>query len=230
MADASTGSREQILKRVRAAVKQTAPKQGCPTLVSPDFGETGWGSRLSSITGPVFPPVTDPLARFQEECAANHTECTLTEDRNGTVAVLQQVLASLPDGELFAQDSAELHELLSHAAGARPLRWSSQGAPAKSSQATISLCEALVAMTGSVLVSSRCGGRGISVVAPCHVVIAHLRQLVPDLESALARAHQIAFDNSFVGLISGCSRTADIEKLLVIGAHGPRRVVVILEK
>ena len=86
-------------------------------------------------------------------------------------------------------------------------------------------------MTGSVLVSSAgCGGRGASVVAPCHIVVAHAGQLVLDLEAALARAGQIAFDNSYVGLISGSSRTADIEKRLIIGVHGPRRLVVIIEE
>jgi L-lactate dehydrogenase complex protein LldG len=212
MADANIGSRERILNRVRAAVKQAAPKH------------------VVKESGPIFPPVTDPLERFQAEAAANYMECIVTADRAGTATALQDVLASLPEGEVFVQDAQELHELLSRAGEGRALRWSNEGAPAESSQATVSLCEALVAMTGSVLVSSGCGGRGISVVAPCHIVVARLDQLVPDLESALARAREIAFDHSFLGLVSGCSRTADIEKKLVIGAHGPRRVVIIIQE
>lgn len=39
----------------------------------------------------------------------------------------------------------------------------------------------------------------------------------------------MAAQNSYVGLITGSIRTADIEKILVVGAHGPRRLVVILE-
>jgi L-lactate dehydrogenase complex protein LldG len=205
------GAREQILARVRAAVQTPAPR------------------RTSTATGPIFPPVTNALERFQVECAANYMEVVLTPDRDATAAVLQQVIASLPPGELFIQDAPELRSLAS-AAGDRTLRWSTEGPPAESSQATVSLCDALVAMTGSLLVSSGCGGRGASVVAPCHIVVAHAEQLVPDLEAALARARQIAWDNSYVGLITGSSRTADIEKLLVIGAHGPRRVVVIVQQ
>jgi len=206
------GAREEILRRVREAVKKAAP-------------------RLDAIaTGPLFSPIPNPLERFQTECAANFMETILTPDRAGTAAALRQVLASLPPGEIFLQDTPELRQL-APAVQERSVRWSSEGGPAESSQATISLCEALVALTGSVLVSSMgCGGRGASVVAPCHVVVAHAAQLVLDLEAALTHARQIAFDNSYVGLITGSSRTADIEKRLIIGAHGPRRLVVLIEQ
>jgi L-lactate dehydrogenase complex protein LldG len=215
MATADSGSREQILERVRRAVKQPAPR------------------RAGNSAGPIFAPIADPLGRFQNECAANYTECILTQD---VAAALRQVLNSLPEGEIFLQDAPGLRKLIdadNNDAGnnpARPLRWSSEGAPRESSQATVSLCEALVAISGSVLVSSRnCGGRGISVVAPCHIVVARRDQLVADLDAALQRARQVAPDSSYVGLITGSSRTADIEKLLVIGAHGPRRLVVIVQ-
>jgi L-lactate dehydrogenase complex protein LldG len=81
-------------------------------------------------------------------------------------------------------------------------------------------------------VSSACGGRGASVVAPCHIVVARASQLVPDLETALGNAteEQRLEKNSFACIISGSSRTADIEKILVQGAHGPIRLVVIVEK
>jgi len=212
MASTNVGSREQILERVRSALQQSAPR--------PE----------SNPAAPIFPPVADPLSRFQEECAANYTECILASGAAGTAAALQQVLASLPDGEVFLQDVPVLRKLMEVAPSARPLRWSNEGGPGESSQATVSLCEALVAMSGSVLVSSRnCGGRGISVVAPCHVVLAGIDQLLPDLDAALDRIRQIAPHSSFVGLITGTSRTSDIEKKLVIGAHGPQRVVVILQ-
>ncbi|HMK31565.1 MAG TPA: LUD domain-containing protein, partial [Terriglobales bacterium] len=111
--------------------------------------------------------------------------------------------------------------------------WSSQGPPAEACQATVTQAEALVAMTGSILVSSLgCGGRGSSVVAPCHIVVARVQQLVPTIEQALALVKErgLPARSSFVGLITGCSRTADIEKLLVIGAHGPRRLAVVLQQ
>jgi L-lactate dehydrogenase complex protein LldG len=95
----------------------------------------------------------------------------------------------------------------------------------------VTLAEALIAQTGSILVSASCGGRGASVVAPCHIVYATTAQLVPDLANALSRAwnDRMLDRNSFACVISGSSRTADIEKILVQGAHGPRRLVVILQ-
>ena len=113
----------------------------------------------------------------------------------------------------------------------RKIIWSSAGPPPESAQATISLCEALIAQTGSIFVSSACGGRGASIVAPVHIVYATLDQLVPDLETTLLAAtrNQTLSRSSFAGVISGSSRTADIEKILVQGAHGPRRLVVILQ-
>jgi len=74
-------------------------------------------------------------------------------------------------------------------------------------------------------------GRGASVIAPCHIVYATGAQLVPDLVTALScLSRQRKLDcNSFACVISGSSRTADIEKILVQGAHGPRRLSVILQ-
>jgi L-lactate dehydrogenase complex protein LldG len=69
------------------------------------------------------------------------------------------------------------------------------------------------------------------VIAPCHIVYAKVAQLIPDLATALrAVSQQRKLDrNSFACVISGSSRTADIEKILVQGAHGPRRLAVILQ-
>ncbi len=215
MASSKVGSREQILGRVRRAMAETAPR------------------REGNAAGPIFAPVEneDALARFLSECEATATECIQASGVAGTAAALQQVLNSLPEGEVYLQDTPALRKLTPPASVAgRTLRWSSEGAPREESQATVSLCEALVALSGSIMVSSRnCGGRGISVVAPCHVVLAGVDQLVNDLEAALERIRQVAPYSSYVGLITGTSRTSDIEKKLVRGAHGPRRVVVILQ-
>jgi len=209
-------SRERILERIRAAVQSPAPRQPA---AAPD-GRA------------IFSPVGDALERFQSECAANLTECLVTSDNTASAATIEGVLASLPPGELFVQDAPELRRMARAWQAGRGMRWSSEGGPGEASQATLTLAEVLVAATGSILVSASCGGRGASVVAPCHIVLARLEQLVPDLETAMARVYErgTAFRNSFMGLITGSSRTADIEKLLVIGAHGPRRLVVVVQR
>lgn len=211
-------ARERILARVRAALRTPAPYHAKTDPVAANV--------------PIFAPVAGPLARFQKECAANVTECMLAPDLRATSAAIVEILAALPEGEIFIQDAPALRGIAPSWQSSRAIRWSNEGAPREESQATITLCEALVALTGSVLVSSACGGRGASVVAPVHIVVAGVNQIVPDLDSAFAQMRQrrTALDNSYVCLITGSSRTADIEKILVMGAHGPRRLIVLLSQ
>ncbi len=90
-------------------------------------------------------------------------------------------------------------------------------------------CEFLVARLGSIMVSSKTSRR-MNVYPEVHVVIAHSRQLVDDLKDAFA-AVQNKYSGklpSLLSVITGPSRTADIEKTLVMGAHGPRELFLLL--
>lgn len=92
-------------------------------------------------------------------------------------------------------------------------------------------CEALVARLGSIMVSTgQMAGRQIFIFPEIHIVFARASQLVSDLKDALLRLKK-KYDRrmpSMVTLISGPSRTADIEKTLVMGAHGPKELYVFL--
>jgi L-lactate dehydrogenase complex protein LldG len=95
----------------------------------------------------------------------------------------------------------------------------------------ISLCEYLVARTGSVLVTSKqSSGRRLPGFANYHVVIAYTSQLVYTIKEALTGIKKKYGNNlpSMIINISGPSRTADIEKTLVQGAHGPKEIYVFL--
>ena len=210
----SNPSREQILERIRAGLQ-------VPALAHDD----------RKFEAQIFEPVQNPLERFQQECKANLMECLLVDGQAASSQTLALVLQSLSQGEIYVQDSPGLRRLIEASGTKRVIRWSSEGAPKESSQATITLADALIAQTGSIFVSASCGGRGASVVAPCHIVVGRVSQLVPDLETALrnATAEQRLENNSYACVISGSSRTADIEKILVQGAHGPIRLVVIVD-
>lgn len=96
---------------------------------------------------------------------------------------------------------------------------------------SVTACEALIAQTGSVLITSAgCGGRAISILPPHHVVVANRDQLLPDLLSAFALMRQKygAHYPSTISFITGPSRTGDIERILVLGAHGPKRLTILL--
>ena len=95
----------------------------------------------------------------------------------------------------------------------------------------ITQCESLIAQTGSVLVTNRsCGGRALSVLPPHHVVIARREQLLPDLTAALSQMREKYADDypTMMSFITGPSRTGDIERILVLGAHGPKRLTVLV--
>lgn len=98
-------------------------------------------------------------------------------------------------------------------------------------EAAITSCELLVARTGSIMMSTaQQSGRSVSVYAPVHICIAYTRQLVYDIKDALQLMKDKYPDHwpSLVTLATGPSRTADIEKTLVVGVHGPKEVYVFL--
>lgn len=97
--------------------------------------------------------------------------------------------------------------------------------------AAITGCEYLIARTGSMVLSSgQLSGRTTSVYAPVHICIAYTSQLVYDIGDGLQqlRSHYGQHFPSMVTLATGPSRTADIEKTLVVGVHGPKEVFCFL--
>ena len=96
---------------------------------------------------------------------------------------------------------------------------------------SITGCEALVARTGSIVLSSAApDGRTTSVYAPIHICVAYTRQLVVDIKDAFNLLREKYGNNlpSLISFATGPSRTADIEKTLVVGVHGPGEVYLFL--
>jgi L-lactate dehydrogenase complex protein LldG len=99
------------------------------------------------------------------------------------------------------------------------------------SDVSITSCESLVARTGSMVLSAAMTeGRTASVYAPVHICIARTSQLVYDVKDALQLIQQKYSNNlpSLITFATGPSRTADIEKTLVVGVHGPKEVYCFL--
>ena len=95
----------------------------------------------------------------------------------------------------------------------------------------VTACEYLVSRLGSIMISSAsASGRRMMVYPEIHIVIAYTSQLVHDIKTAL-RKMKLKYQNklpSLISVISGPSRTADIEKTLVMGAHGPKEIYLFL--
>jgi len=95
----------------------------------------------------------------------------------------------------------------------------------------ITAVDFLVARTGSIVLSTAtAGGRRLSVLPPFHIAIATAAQLVVSLDDALKAYHERGESSrsSYATIITGPSRTSDIEKILVLGAHGPKRLAVMV--
>ena len=101
----------------------------------------------------------------------------------------------------------------------------------ENTEMVISGCEYLVADLGAIVVSSaQAGSRRMFCYPPVHVVIADASQMVGTLDDAYTLLLE-KYKNrlpSLISIIAGPSRTADIEKTLVLGAHGPKRIFVCL--
>jgi L-lactate dehydrogenase complex protein LldG len=206
----ANSARARILRRIRCGPQ--VPFDAAPVSLEQIYGSIG-----------------DPMARFLEECAANLTEVKRTRDWAASLFALRASLQAVPDGQIYVEDAPPLRAF-AEAFHNREVLYSSAGRAPENCQATVTLCDGLVAQSGSIVSSSRHGGRCGSIVAPVHLVYATTDQLVPDISTALRNAMSAGLiQASYFGLISGSSRTADIEKILVQGAHGPRKVVLILE-
>jgi L-lactate dehydrogenase complex protein LldG len=165
---------------------------------------------LPPTNAPIFPSVTSPEARFREEFAALKSELI----ENG------EQLAGFLKG--FAKIATDGSNLVGKAIG-------EANASVRECDLGVTSCDCLVAQTGSIIVSTlSAGGRALSVLPPTHLVIARREQIVPDLATAMALLRK-RYDKhwpSALSVITGPSRTADIEKILVMGAHGPKRLTL----
>ncbi|MEN9523780.1 MAG: hypothetical protein RL065_2157 [Bacteroidota bacterium] len=97
--------------------------------------------------------------------------------------------------------------------------------------AGITTCETLVARTGTITLSSKQqSGRVLGIYPPVHIVVAFTGQVVNDIKDSLSAIKEKYPEQipSLINFATGPSRTADIEKTLVVGVHGPKEVFVFL--
>lgn len=93
----------------------------------------------------------------------------------------------------------------------------------------VSTCECLIGRTGSIVLSSREQTRSAPAYAPVHIVLAKAGQIAIDLKDAITwLRHKYAKLPSAISIVTGPSRTADIEGELVMGVHGPKQLYVFL--
>jgi L-lactate dehydrogenase complex protein LldG len=93
----------------------------------------------------------------------------------------------------------------------------------------VAAAEFAVAETGSVAIHEPADDRGKCFLAERLWLLVPENALVPTLDAALLRINElIAAGASHPVLMTGPSRTADIERVLTIGVHGPRALVIVI--
>jgi len=223
-------SKAAILQRIREALKELAPVPG----------HHGEGALPHAESPKEFrnwlPVVADGIDARIDAFAKNSAELKTEFHVLATRRELPSRLAMLAAANDWKRVAVHAGELIDAAVPAMNLpTFKTDGGYDKSElercDAGITECDALVAQTGSVLVTSRsAGGRALSVLPPHHVVLATRAQVVADMPAAFALLRERYSTNwpSFISFITGPSRTGDIERILVLGAHGPKRLTVLL--
>lgn len=206
----SSSSKERMLTSIRKALTHPID-QPYPLLENVDFHFKYKGEDLAVL--------------FAEKFTALLGKFSYCEHEKDLVNQIHALVSERGWNDLYCTDPQILD------------RFSSYGFPYFSDtslaqcDASITNCELLIARTGSMMLSSTASsGRTTSVYAPVHICIAKTSQLVFDLNDALKYLQKKYGEQlpSMVSFATGPSRTADIEKTLVVGVHGPKEVFCFL--
>lgn len=223
--------REKIFARIREALTVQAPLPG-------HHGETGhhpsFKGAPSALAREWLPPTGDTfeerLARFRSNATDLKATFYLANNREELAKLLIE-LRDVEGWKKVASHGGELTDAACTTLGLPVCRTDQKYDvnELEGCDAGITECDALVAQTGSVLVTNRsAGGRALSVLPVHHVVIARREQLLRDLPAAFELLKKKYANDypSMISFITGPSRTGDIERILVLGAHGPKKLTI----
>jgi L-lactate dehydrogenase complex protein LldG len=196
-------AKENILKKIRQALSNPAP------LPFPQ----------SEGTSSIFPVAPDDLeVVFAEEFVKLQGKFAFCTDEKDMLQQVQKLIAERQWTKIYCNED-KWNAVLSNTINLAGC------------DASVTGCEFLVARTGTIVMSAaQQSGRTVSVYAPVHICIAFTNQLVFDIKDALQILKEKYAGNmpSLITFASGPSRTADIEKTLVTGVHGPKEVYCFL--
>jgi L-lactate dehydrogenase complex protein LldG len=223
--DDNRAARDEVLARVRTALGRAAPDAAARERALAYIAAHGQGPR------PGMP--ADLVGRFLERA----TDMASTVERiarlsDVPVAVARYLDALALPPELASQKShegvcwPELANLDWAGAGLRIEARPTEGAD----RLGITGCFCAVAETGTLVFTTSAATPTASMLLPdTHVCVVRADQVVSGLEEAFARVRAVhGSPPRAINFVSGPSRTGDIEQTIVLGAHGPFRVHILL--
>ena len=214
-----SGAREHMLANIRAALNRAGPL--------PESVARSLQGRLSRPRANLKPAIgADPIARFVEMITAVNGKVT----RIASIDKVAEVVAAhlqhfdLGDALVVAPDPA-----------LEGIPWSNRlsverRAATGEDRLSVTGAYAGVAETGSlVLISSAQSPTTLNFLPDDHVIVVRESGIVPHIEDVWARmrSDKLAMPRT-VNFITGPSKTGDVEMIIQEGAHGPRRLHVIL--
>ena len=204
-----SSSKENILKKIRQALSHPVPVP---------FPK-------SEGNNSVFQQQTDDLEiQFAEEFTRLLGKFAFCINEAEFAVQLKQLITEKKWGNIYCNEEKLFH-IISHSAP-----YQVDKSTLADCDASITTCEYLIARTGTIVMSTAQTGRTVSVYAPVHICIAYTNQLIYDTKDALQLLKEKYAGNipSSIAFATGPSRTADIEKTLVVGVHGPKEVYLFL--
>jgi L-lactate dehydrogenase complex protein LldG len=204
-----TRAKDNILKRLKKI------KENPSTLPYPNLAEEALE---------IYPEATDSLdVLFAQTFQSNGGKFVYCGSQKELIDNLQLLSKQKKWSKVYCWES-ELQQLFDQ----QNFAYHAQKEALIHSDASITTCDALVARTGAVLLSSNTeSGRSLSIVPPVHIVIATSNQVIYNIKEVLnLQTAREAQWPSMLCFASTNSRTADIEKTLVNGAHGPKELYV----
>ena len=222
--------REKSLGRVREALKTPAAIPGSHGEVPSSDPAKSPASSARQWLPKVAESFEEHLALFQKNAAELKADFQLYVSRDEFKTAIMKISAA-ENWKRVASHRGELTDSIFDALGL-PICFTDKNYDVhelETCDVGISECDALIAQTGSVLVTNRsAGGRALSVLPPHRIVLARREQLVTDLPAAfdLLKLKYAANYPSMISFITGPSRTGDIERILVLGAHGPKKLTI----
>lgn len=207
----STTARDTILKKIKQALTKPVP--------------VPFPERLKDDKNIFHGPADDLEVIFAEHFTGLQGKFSFCENEKELASQLNMLFIKRKWNNLYCREEELKENLIQSGFSAM------NATDLESCDASITSCEYLVARTGSILMSSgQQSGRTVSVYAPVHICIAYTDQLVYDIDEALLSLQKEYGQllPSMITLATGPSRTADIEKTLVVGVHGPKEVFCFL--
>jgi len=228
-----SGSREQVLARIGRALKREAQAEGS----SPDGQTVTLADQPAEVRRRLENPKSHTLPALKLEPGKDLADTLIERMESVQMSVVRlQSSADIVEAVRWYFESENISGAVTVSPELGELDWPDDyqtGAASGVERSSVTPCFAAVAETGSVALLSGAGTPAtLNFLPDNHIVVVKESQIVSHLDDVFPklRAHSESSRElpRALNFVTGPSRTADIEQTIEIGAHGPRRMHVLL--